>query len=95
MTKTLRLAICEMMRNYTRSRMSRNHLLGIMLTAQQERKPPPDDWIEQLAMLSQHPDSLAAIADAEEVISAVLEKVDEDALTQLILGTVKEDRPPN
>ena len=95
MSKKLRLALSELLRSYTRLRLSRNHLLGILLDAQREGKAPPDDWREQLKALRQTPHALAEIADSEETLSLVLEKADEDALSELILSVVKNDPLPN
>jgi hypothetical protein len=95
MSKKLRLALSELLRTYTRLRQNHFHLMGIMLTAQQEGKAPPDDWMEQLEALRHTPHALAAIADSEEVIALVLEKADEDALSELISAQLKNDPLPN
>jgi hypothetical protein len=69
--------------------------MGIMLTAQQNGKAPPGDWLEQLKALRQTPHALAAIADSEETLSLVLQTADEEALAELILSVVKDDPLPN
>jgi hypothetical protein len=95
MSKKLRLALSEVLRTYTRLRQNHFHLMGIMLTAQQEGKSPPDDWLEQLEALRHTPHALAAIADSEETLALVLQTADEEALAALILSVVKDDPRPN
>jgi hypothetical protein len=87
--------LSELLRSYRRLRQNHFHLMGIRLTAQQEGKAPPDDWLEQLEALRHTPHALAAIAESEETLAAVLQTVDEEALTALILQVAEEDRLPN
>jgi hypothetical protein len=95
MSKKLRLALSELLRTYTRLRQNHFHLMGIMLTAQQEGKAPPDDWLEQLEALRHTPHALAEIADSEETLALVLQTADEEALAELILSVVKNEPLPN
>jgi hypothetical protein len=94
MKKELRQTISDLMRHYTRLRMSHFHLMGIMLTAQQMGKMP-DDWLIQLQSLRELPESRAVIQETEELLAHVLQTVDEDALTGLISESLKDDPLPN
>jgi len=81
--------LCDLIRHYVRLRKAHFYLLGLMLTAQKTGKVP-DDLMAQLRMLRDLPEYRAAMEETEALIAGVLQTVDEAALTQLILETVKE-----
>jgi hypothetical protein len=68
--------------------MDHFHLMGMLLTAKQTGKVP-DDWLSQLRMLRELPESRAVIEETEVLLVRVLQTVDEDALMQLISGMAK------
>jgi len=97
MKKELRQAISNLVRHYTRLRMDHNHLLGIVIDAQNSGKLPEDvhDLITRLRTMRDLPESRAVLQDTEELLADVFQKVDEDALTELISAQLKDDPLPN
>ncbi len=53
----------------------------------------PNDFLLQLEMLRELPESRAVIEETEELLAHVLRTIDEDALMQLIVKTTEEDFP--
>jgi hypothetical protein len=77
MTKDQRAALCDLMRRYTRLRLDYFHLMGLMVEAKYAGKVPLD-FLDQLNLLRQSPESRAHIEETEELLSHVLRTVDED-----------------
>lgn len=94
MTKEQQLALCNLIRAYTRLRIDSFQLFAMMVAAK-DRGELPEDIHEELRRLRELPAMRAEIEETERLISLVQRANNEDALMMLIFDLSKKDQLPN